>query len=262
MDGLVHVSEISWDRVEDPATVLHEGQTVQVKVMKFDKETNKLSLSIREAGTDPWDALEERFPVNTVTGGTVTRVEAYGAFVRIAQGVEGLVHISDMSWVGRLRHAAEAVNVGDSVQVAVLAIDRTKKRISLGIKQINSDPFESAKDRYTPGSVVHGTVQKIGSGGVFVELQEGIVAFLPGSLAGTQRGEPLASVFKIGAQVKLVVKELDAERRRITLESGDFEAKEERNEFETYVKSSGVKQFTMGTFGELLMKSQEKKKKK
>ncbi len=261
MDGLVHVSEISWDRVEDPSTVLTEGQTVMVKVLKFDTETNKLSLSIREAGADPWESLEERFPVGTVASGTVTRVETYGAFVRIAQGVEGLVHISDMSWVGRLRHAAEAVNVGDSVQVAVLAIDRTKKRISLGIKQMNTDPFEATKDRYAPGVSVLGTVQRIGAGGVFIELQEGLVAFLPGSLAGTQRGEPLGSVYKIGAQVKLLIREVDAERRRITLEARDFEAHEERSEFEQYAKSSGVKPFSMGTFGELLMKSQKGKKK-
>lgn len=262
MDGLVHVSEISWDRVEDPATVLQEGQTVQVKVLKFDKETNKLSLSIREAGSDPWDSLEERFPLHSMTAGTVTRVEAYGAFVRIAQGIEGLVHISDMSWVGRLRHASEAVSVGDSVQVSILGIDRAKKRISLGIKQINSDPFEAAKDRYVPGAAVTGTVQRIGAGGVFIELQEGIVAFLPGSLAGTTRGEPLGSIYKVGAQVKLVVREVEAERRRITLEAGKFEMQEERNDFDQYVKSTGVKAFTMGTFGELLMKSKEKGKKK
>jgi small subunit ribosomal protein S1 len=258
MDGLVHVSEISWDRVEDPATVLTAGQQVRVKVLKFDLATNKLSLSMKEAGADPWEDLEARFPVGTSVSGAVMRVEPYGAFVRIASGIEGLVHVSDMSWAGRVRHAGDVVKVGDHVTVAVLNIDRDKKRISLGMKQIQSDPFEGARDKYRVGSQVSGTVQRIGAGGVFVELEEGIVAFLPGSLAGTARGEPLSAAFKIGKLVNLSVREVDPGKRHITLENTSSSSHEEKAEFESYMKQQGVQK--LGSFGELLQKALKDKR--
>jgi small subunit ribosomal protein S1 len=181
------------------------------------------------------------------------RVEPYGAFVRIASGIEGLVHVSDMSWAGRVRHAGDVVKVGDHVTVAILNIDRDKKRISLGMKQIQSDPFEGARDKYRVGSQVSGTVQRIGAGGVFVELEEGIVAFLPGSLAGTARGEPLSAAFKIGKLVNLSVREVDPGKRHITLENTSSSSHEEKAEFESYMKQQGVQK--LGSFGELLQKA-------
>jgi small subunit ribosomal protein S1 len=260
MDGLVHVSEISWDRVENPADHLTEGQAVKVKVLGFDQGKDKLSLSIREAGSDPWDDVELRFPSGQNVSGTVTRVEPYGAFVRIATGIEGLVHVSDMTWAGRVRHAGEVVNVGDSVQVAILNIDRERKRISLGMKQIHTDPFAGIGDRYKVGKPVTGRVQRIGAGGVFVELEEGIVGFLPGSLAGTTRGEPLVAQYKPGKAVTLTVREVDPERRRVTLESASGESQEERSEFEAYMSKQGINK--MGSFGELLQKALADKDKK
>jgi len=260
MDGLVHVSEISWDRVENPADHLSEGQAVRVKVLGYDAAKDKLSLSIREAGSDPWDDVELRFPSGTTVAGTVTRVEAYGAFVRIATGVEGLVHVSDMTWAGRVRHAGDVVNVGDSVQVAVLNIDRERKRISLGMKQMHVDPFANVGEKYRVGKAVAGTVQRIGAGGVFVELEEGIVGFLPGSLAGTTRGEPLSAQYKVGKTVSLTVREVDPERRRVTLEAVSGESQEERSEFESYMSKQGVNK--MGSFGELLQKALSDKTKK
>jgi len=260
MDGLVHVSEIAWDRVENPTDHLAEGQVVKVKVLSYDPAKDKLSLSIREAGSDPWDDVEMRFPSGTSVSGTVTRVEAYGAFVRIATGIEGLVHVSDITWAGRIRHAGEVVNVGDAVQVAVLSIDRERKRISLGMKQIHSDPFANVGEKYKVGKPVTGTVQKIGAGGVFVELEEGIVGFLPGSLAGTTRGEPLSAQYKVGRAVSLTVREVDPERRRVTLEAASGESLEERSEFEAYVTKQGINK--LGSFGELLQKALSDKDKK
>lgn len=260
LDGLVHVSEISWDRVEDPTQHLTEGQRVTVKVLDFDIAKDKLSLSIREAGSDPWDDVEKRFPTGTTMAGTVMRVEPYGAFVRIATGIEGLVHVSDMTWVGRVRHASDVANVGDSVQVAVLNVDRERKRISLGMKQIQGDPFDLVTDKYKPGEIASGTVQRTGAGGVFIQLQEGIVAFLPGSLAGLSRGEPLGSIYKTGKQVRLLVKEVDAERRRITLEAGQLESREERSDFEQYMAKQGVSK--LGSFGEAMQKAMDKQTKK
>jgi len=260
LDGLVHVSEISWDRVEDPNDYLTEGQQVPIVVLSFDPATDKLALSIREAGSDPWDSVEERFPVGGEVSGTVTRVEQYGAFVRIASGIEGLVHVSDMTWVGRVKHAADVVSVADAVKVLVLNIDRVKKRIALGMKQVSGDPFAAAADKYQVGKPVTGTVQRIGTSGVFVELEEGIVAFLPGSLAGVSRGEPLGSAFKPGRTVTLLVKEVDVESRRLTLEAGEIESEEERSQFESYMANQGVQR--MGSFGEILEQALRDKKKK
>ena len=255
MDGLVHISEMAWDRVEDASSILEEGNRVRVKVLSFDEDRGKLALSIKQAGADPWVDVEERFPVGTVVAGTVIRVEPYGGFVRIAAGIEGLVHVSDMTWVGRLKHAAEMISVGDSVQITVLSIDMERKRISLGMKQLSGDPFDGIENRYAPGKQIVGTVQRIGAGGVFVELEEGIVAFLPGSLAGTSRGEPLGAVYKLGKSVRLRVREVDPERRRITLEAEAGDAPEERDQFEQYVKKQGVVPQKLGSFGELLQKA-------
>lgn len=258
MDGLVHVSEISWDRVEDPAEHLAEGQQVTVKVLSYEPAKDKLALSIREAGADPWETVPERFPAGTAVSGTVTRVEPYGAFVRIATGIEGLVHVSDMSWVGRVRHAGEVVSVGDGVQVVVMNIDRERKRIALGMKQVTGDPFASVVEKFKIGNTVTGVVQRVGAGGVFVELEEGIVAFLPGSLAGVSRGEPLGSTYKPGKTATLLVKEIDVERRRLTLEAGDTVTQEERRDYEQYMADQGVSK--MGSFGELLQKALGDKK--
>jgi small subunit ribosomal protein S1 len=260
MDGLVHVSEISWDRVENPADYLTEGQKVTVKVLAYDTEKNKLSLSLREAGADPWETVAQRFPVGTTVSGAVTRVEPYGAFVRIASGIEGLVHVSDITWAGRLKHAGEVVSVGTAVQVVVLNLDRERKRLSLGMKQITGDPFVAATEKYKVGQMVAGTVKRIGAGGIFVEVEEGVVGFLPGSLAGIARGEPLGSAYKIGKSVSLLVKEVDPERRRMTLQAGDASEAQERSEFEAYAAKQGVER--LGSFGELLQKALDKNRPK
>ena len=263
LDGLVHVSEISWDRVENPADYLTEGQKVSVKVLTFDQQTDKLALSLREAGDDPWNDISVRFPEGSSIAGNVTRVEPYGAFVRIAAGIEGLVHVSDMTWAGRIRHASEVVSVGDSVQVVVLSFDLERKRISLGMKQVHGDPFEGAVEKLKVGQGVNGTVERIGAGGVFIALEEGITAFLPGSLAGTSRGEPLSSAYKVGKVVQLTIKEIEAERRRITLEASGGESHGDRKEFESYMKKQKVEQNTpsLGSFGALLQKAIKDKQK-
>jgi len=259
VDGLVHVSEMSWERVENPEQVLAQGQVVRVKVLSIDSQTGKIALSIREAGADPWDAIEERFPVGSTTTGTVTRIEPYGAFVKLAPGIEGLVHVSEMTWLGRVKHAGDVVKVGEAVQVALLGIDRERKRIALGIKQTQADPYESVAEKYHPGSPVTGTVQRIGSGGVFVELDGGVIAFLPASLAGVARGEPLGASYKPGKTVTLKVREVDSQHRRVTLEAGEVESAEERSEFEAFMKNQGVAK--LGSFGELLQKALKDKNK-
>jgi small subunit ribosomal protein S1 len=257
MDGLVHVSQICWDRVDDPAKVLQEGQRVQVKVLQFDTNTDKLSLSIKEAGVDPWSQVGDRWPVGSAVEGEVMRLERFGAFVKLEPGLEGLVHISEMSWVGRVRHPSDLLTVGQRIRVIILGVDPNQKRISLGMKQLSDDPWSDVDTRYAVDSMVLGKVDHIASGGVFINLEEGITGFLPGSLAGLAPGEPLGSGFKIGKDVKLKVKEVDAERRRITLMADDSADREERDAVQQHfakqnAQSTKKPDNDKGSFGKLL----------
>jgi small subunit ribosomal protein S1 len=243
--------------VDDPAKVLQEGQRVQVKVLQFDTNTDKLSLSIKEAGVDPWSQVGDRWPVGSAVEGEVMRLERFGAFVKLEPGLEGLVHISEMSWVGRVRHPSDLLTVGQRVRVIILGVDPSQKRISLGMKQLSDDPWSDADTRYAVDSMVNGKVDHIASGGVFINLEEGITGFLPGSLAGMGPGEPLGSGFKIGKDVKLKVKEVDAERRRITLMADDSADREERDAVKQHFAKQAAQttkkpEDDKGSFGRLL----------
>lgn len=255
VDGLVHVSQIAWDRVDDPATVLQPGQHVQVKVIQYDQKTGKLSLSIKEAGMDPWAMAAERWPVGTITEGQVVRLERFGAFVKLDTGIEGLVHVSEMTWAGRVRHPSELLTVGQRIGVQILGVEPSLKRISLGMRQLSVDPWSEAGVRYAVNSVVLGKVDKIGSGGVFINLEEGVTGFLPGSLAGMGPGEPLGSAYKPGKDVKLKVKEVDLVRRRITLMADDSADREEMQDVIEHMKKQAeatLKRGNVGSFGKLL----------
>jgi len=262
MDGLVHVSEIAWERIENPADVLSEGQRVQVKVLKYDEDRDRLALSIKEATKDPWSTVEETCPVGSIFDGLVTRLERFGVFVRIIPGVEGLVHISDMTWAGRVRHPSDLVSEGATIKVQVLKIDTAQRRISLGMKQAEGDPWAEVSERFPVGSMVEGTVERIGGGGVFVNLTLGVTAFLPGSLAGLSQGEPLGGTYRPGRQVTLKVKEIDIERRRVTLMADEGAGGEELRDTRRYLdqqsKQGGLQDDGPGSFGKLLEEALKK----
>ncbi len=262
LDGLVHISEIAWERIENPADIIAEGQRVQVKVLKFEEDRDRLALSIKEATRDPWSTVEEQFPIGSLIDGLVTRLERFGAFVRVTPGIEGLVHISDMTWAGRVRHPSDLISEGDTVKVQVLKIDTAQRRLSLGIKQADGDPWSEAAERFPVGSIVQGTVERIGGGGVFVNLALGITAFLPGSLAGLSQGEPLGSTYRPSKQVNLKVKEIDVERRRMTLEAGDASGGEELRDTQAYMSQQARQQHQVddgpGSFGKLLEQALKK----
>ena len=263
LDGLVHISEIAWERLESPGDVLTEGQRVQVKVLKFEEDRDRLALSIKEATKDPWSTLEEKFPVGSVIDGQVTHLESFGAFVRVTPGVEGLVHISDMTWAGRVRHPSDLISEGDLIRVQVLKVDTAQRRLSLGMKQADGDPWAEVAERFPVGSMVEGTVERVGGGGVFVNLTMGVTAFLPGSLAGMSQGEPLGSTFRPGKTVVLKVKEIDIERRRLTLMAEDSAGIEEAQDTRRYIEKQG-RQTTqqddggLGSFGKLLEEALKK----
>src|SRR5688572_13744994 len=170
VDGLLHVTDMSWGRLQNPSELFKVGDNIQVKVLKFDRDRERVSLGYKQLLPDPWSSVEERFPVGTRVNGKVASVADYGAFVELENGVEGLVHVSEMSWSKRVKHPSKIVNPGDSVEVEVLSVDPKARRISLGMKQIQDNPWQTLNDRYQVGSRVHGRVRNLTDFGAFIEI--------------------------------------------------------------------------------------------
>jgi small subunit ribosomal protein S1 len=220
-DGLVHVSELSWSRVEDPHQVVKLGDEVEVVVTEVNTETGKLGLSMRQAQQDPVEALGAKLQVGEITTGKVTRLKDFGAFVELAENVEGLLHISDLAHY-RVRHPKDILTVGETVRVKVLEIALDKRQIKLSLKALAADPWESAADRYPVGKTVTGKVESVQDFGVFVTLEPGVNALLPASESRTE-GKPLAVEFKVGKEVEARILRVDAAERRIALTRRDEE---------------------------------------
>src|SRR5256884_7491152 len=171
VDGLLHVTDMSWGRVQNPAEVFKVGDTVQVKVLKFDRDRERVSLGYKQLLPDPWETIEERFPPATRLTGKVASVADYGVFVELEPGVEGLVHVSEMSWSKRVKHPSKIVNAGDDVEVEVLSVDPKARRISLGMKQVQENPWKTLNDRYQVGARVHGRVRNLTDFGAFIAIE-------------------------------------------------------------------------------------------
>lgn len=218
IDGLLHVSDISHGRVGHPAEVLHVGDEITVKVLKFDKEKERISLGLKQAQPDPWEAVEERYAVESRVIGRVVSITDYGAFVELEPGVEGLIHISEMTWSRRMKHPSKVVKVGDQVEAVVLAVQPRERRISLGIKQLEPDPWTTLESRYSVGSVVEGRVRKLTEFGAFIEIEEGIDGLVHVSdLSWTKRVKNPVEVLKKGQIVQAVILSIDASNRRLSL---------------------------------------------
>ncbi|GIX03691.1 MAG: 30S ribosomal protein S1 [Planctomycetaceae bacterium] len=218
IDGLLHVTDMSWTRIDDPTKILKIDEEIEVKILTIDRVNNKIALGLKQKGPSPWDNIEEKYPVGSKVKGTVVSITNYGAFVKLEDAIEGLVHISEMSWVKRLNHPSDMVNVGDEVEVVVLAINKEKHEISLGMKQVHPNPWENLAERYPPGAVVTGTVRNLMNFGAFIELEDGIDGLLHVSdISWTKKISHASEVFKKGDQVKCVVLSVDQERRRIGL---------------------------------------------
>lgn len=218
IDGLLHVSDISHGRVAHPSSVLHVGQEVTVKVLKFDHEKERISLGLKQAVPDPWETVVERYLPGLRVVGRVMSITDYGAFVELEPGVEGLIHISEMTWSRRMKHPSKLVRVGDSVESVVLEVKPKERRISLGIKQLEADPWTTVDQRYSVGSVVEGRVRKISEFGAFIEIEEGIDGLVHISdLSWTKRIQHPSEVLKKGQIVQAVILNIDAPNRRLSL---------------------------------------------
>ncbi len=218
IDGLLHITDMAWKRVRHPSEVVEVGQELDVRVLKYDRERNRVSLGLKQMGEDPWDNIARRYPANTRAFGKVSNVTDYGAFVEIEPGVEGLVHVSEMDWTNKNVNPSKVVQVGDDVQVMVLDVDEERRRISLGMKQVSSNPWETFSVLHKKGDKVSGQIKSITDFGIFIGLDGGIDGLVHLSdLSWNTNGEDLARNFKKGDTVEAVVLAVDPERERISL---------------------------------------------
>jgi small subunit ribosomal protein S1 len=218
IDGLLHITDMSWGRINHPSEVLKIDQEIEVKVLSIDKDKEKIALGLKQKDASPWENIESKYPVGAVCEAEVVNIMSYGAFCKLEEGVEGLVHISEMSWTKRINHPSEVVSQGQHVKVKVLEINKDKQEISLGMKQVEENPWERVAEKYPPGSMVKGKVRNIANYGAFVEIEEGIDGLLHVSdLSWTKKVGHPSEVLKKGEDVEAVVLAVDGEKQRISL---------------------------------------------
>ena len=218
IDGLLHITDMSWGRVNHPSDLVKIDQQIEVKVLNIDREKEKIALGMKQKEDSPWQDIEKKYPPNTRVRGVVTNIMSYGAFVKLEEGVEGLVHISEMSWTRRINHPSEVVSIGEEIDVVVLDIDKDKQEISLGMKQTEVNPWDLVAEKYPPGTVVEGKVRNLATYGAFVEIEPGIDGLLHVSdLSWTKKLSHPNEMLKKGDTVRCVVLEVDQGKQRIAL---------------------------------------------
>jgi len=247
IEGLVHVSEMSWtQRIKHPSKVVNLGDEVEAVILNIDVANKRISLGMKQVETNPWEDIEERYPVGSQIRGEVRNITDFGVFIGIEDGIDGLVHISDLSWTERIKHPSEVMNKGDEVDALVLAIDKKKERISLGIKQLSEDPWKSVADGLSIGAVVDGTVSKTTDFGAFVDLGNDVECLIHISELSAQQVKMVTDVLKVGDKVRAQVIKLDPEERKIGLSIRALESKEERDQMEKYMAREELPQSDLG----------------
>ncbi len=218
IDGLLHITDMSWGRVQHPSELVKIGDKVRVKVLNFDPEKERISLGLKQLDAYPWEGVEEKYKVGDRIKGKVVSITDYGAFVELEKGIEGLIHVSEMSWTRHVRHPSKLVNIGDYIEAVVLKVDKANEKISLGLKQVEPDPWLTLDQKYPPGMRVKGKVRNLTNFGAFVELEEGIDGLVHVSdMSWTKRVAHPSEVLKKGDAVEVVVLSIDKEHRRISL---------------------------------------------
>ncbi|MHB8789848.1 MAG: 30S ribosomal protein S1 [Desulfobulbaceae bacterium] len=218
MDGLCHITDLSWGRVSHPSKLYNVGDEIEVKVLKYDKDSDRVSLGVKQLKEDPWSKVPERFPVGATVNGKVVSITDYGVFVELEEGVEGLVHISEMSWSKKPRHPSKIVAVGDMIEIKVLKVEAETKRISLGMKQLQPNPWDVVEESYPVGSVIEGKIKNITDFGVFIGIEEGIDGLIHVSdLSWTERIKHPSEKYAKGETIQAVVLKIDKENERFSL---------------------------------------------
>ena len=238
IEGLIHVSEMSWTQhVKHPSKIVEVGDVVEAIVLKVDKENQKISLGLKQLVPDPWKNVEQLFPINSQHKGVVRNVAAFGAFVELSEGIEGLVHVSDMSWTRKVSHPSTVVKKGDTVDVVVLNTDKEKRRISLGMKQVEDDPWEDFSDKYAEGTEIEGEVVRLLDRGAVVTLDGKVEGFVPLAKFGIEELKRPQDAFRIGDKLLLKVMEFGKNERKIVLSVEDYYKDKDSEEYEAYKNS-------------------------
>jgi len=243
IDGLLHVSDMSYGRITHPSEMVQPGDEITVKVLKFDREKERISLGLKQVAPDPWEIVEQTFPIGARVLGRVVSVTDYGAFVELQPGVEGLIHISEMTWSRRMKHPSKVVKPGDQVEAVVLEVKPKDRRVSLGIKQLEPDPWTTVEQRYSVASVVEGRVRKLTDFGAFIEIEDGIDGLVHVSdLSWTKRVKHPSEILKKGQLVQAAVLHIDAANRRLSLGIKQLQP----DAWETFFRSHNVGDLVRG----------------
>ena len=257
VEGLVHISELTWSKkMKHPSKIVHIGDTVEVMVLDCDPAKRRISLGMKQIEPNPWALIEEKYPVGTKVVGRVKTVTDFGIFIGFDEGVDGLVHVSEMSWTKKIKHPSEIYKKGQEVEAVVLNIDRKNERFSLGIKQLTPDPWRDVARRYRKGEVVVGKVTNVTDFGAFVELEEGIEGLVHVSEISREKVEKPSDVLKVGDTLSAVVLHIDPHDRRIGLSIKGLKEKAEKAEIEKYISNQGS---TSHSLGELIQEEMEKR---
>ena len=237
VEGLIHVSELSWTkRITRPSDVLTQGQEIEAVVLGVNKEEQKISLGVRQLEPNPWDAIEQRYVIGSKVKGKIRNMTAYGAFVELEEGIDGMIHVSDLSWTRKINHPSEVLKKNDEVEAVVLDIDKVNQRISLGIKQLDSDPWKEIDQKYKIGDLVHGKVTKLASFGAFIQLQDDIDGLVHISQLSEEHVAKVKDVLKVGQEVEARVIKVDKAERRIglSIKAAHYSDEELRRETEAF----------------------------
>ncbi|AJF06942.1 30S ribosomal protein S1 [Geoalkalibacter subterraneus] len=250
VEGLIHVSEMSWTkRIKHPNKLLNIGDEVESVVLAVDADNRRISLGLKQIEPNPWDVIGEKFPVGTIIEGQVKNITDFGIFVGVDEGIDGLVHISDLSWVKRIKHPSEVFKKGDTVKAVVLNIDRENERFSLGIKQLASDPWETIPQRYRPGTIVKGKVTSVTDFGIFLEIEEGIEGLIHVSEISKDKIDSPKSFANVGDELEAVVLNVDNDDRKIGLSIKKLSDQKEKAEVDAFL---GAQREATSSLGELL----------
>jgi small subunit ribosomal protein S1 len=257
MDGLLHITDMTWGRLGHPSELLKVGQEVEVQVLDINKEKERVSLGLKQTQKNPWDKIEERFPIGTHVKGKITNLVPYGAFVEIEEGVEGLIHVSELSWTKRITRPGDVLTVGQEIEAVVLGVNKEEQKISLGVRQLESNPWDEIEHRYMIGKQVKGKVRNMTAYGAFVELEEGIDGMVHVSdLSWTRKINHPMEILKKGDEVEAVVIDIDKQNQRISLglkqlEDDPWKAVEQRYKIGDMVTGKVTKLASFGAFVQL-----------
>ncbi len=257
IEGLIHVSEMSWTRkIRHPSKVVSVGEEVEAVVLDIKPESRRISLGMKQVAPNPWDVISEKYPIGTTIEGKIKNITDFGLFIGIDEGIDGLVHISDISWTRRIKHPSELFKKGDVIQAIVLDIEKENERFSLGIKQLQDDPWASVAQRYKVGKEITGTVTNLTDFGIFVELEEGIEGLVHVSEISKEKIKTPTEKFKIGDVISARVMNINSDERRIGLSIKRLEIEDEQNLLSEYVNNMGQ---ATSTFGEILRENLQEK---